>query len=228
MTTSSKNSEPLHIEVLTNLYLRDKWFVYEFLAYVGYIPVGYLRVEQLSIEQCNKDMPTVWHFKNIIDGWCFDLKDIYKTWMAAHMYARKVPASSDQTSWFGWQSTRPSDDIMRSDLVALDNSCEYTKQWKSFLRQRKDLPIVSWIEVEKPHRCQGVATFLYSFAARELAKKNLSLFSSTLQSDAAAKCWNKMFMSGLLPITISHRLCPKTHDGPKYKRFEMDLRTKET
>lgn len=181
--------------------------------------MGYLRTIWVDQDRAKEIFKTPWHFKRKF-GWCFDITNLKKTWIAAHLHAHRSPASSRKLGYLALSmETEVSDVEMAYDLQLLDEEMGYTKERDRFLKEREDFAFPEHTEVYRDFRRHGIATLLYTEAAKYLAGLGFPLYSSTLISDLAEATWRAMFASGRYPMRLSRHLCNKGQS-----RYVLDYR----
>lgn len=197
------------------------WILHRIEASVDGLPAGYLKISYIPKALWDKYFPTVWDWKAEFGGWGryhgegekpnLSLLDTYL------MVTRYT--SMDRFNDYDYRKIIPTEQEMTQFLKRMEK--QYLPAYKEAQAFHVDKPMVDYIHVEDDFRRQGIATALYKFGARWLAKtKGLPLYASGLQQPEAAAAWTNMKR----PIK---RIPIQTEPHPLYKdrtRTKIDYR----
>lgn len=178
----------------------DPWILHKGSAILDNQEIGYLRVSYISKDKLNKTWPDIWSFVENKMG--FPLKGARKTEDIYNVLIGYWHRKNNATS--------------KEKLKAINDWLAYhnaNKQFRDVKHIFVDQPFIDYIFVEEKFRRNGIGTKLYSFVGRELAKMNLTLRASTLQSNDAMACWEYMEL---------HEFPIKRENGKKF----LDYRDK--
>lgn len=138
--------------------------------------VGYIKLCYITAEDFNEYFPNALWYLARQAGWCNLLpalisRDKIAITKALHSYCR-----------------------FSNDYETLVKHCLKThdKAFKQFRDFWVEKPIVEYSKVEEACRRQGIGTTMYLFAIQWLRDQNLTLYLSSLQSEAAQELWKKL------------------------------------
>lgn len=151
--------------------------------------MGFIKVSYIPLTLWKRLYPDPLHFLAAFRGWHLPLgeNDIYALATAVALYWRhKVNVTFDSVE----------------ECEAFLDACRASKreEIQDFRKAVVDNPYVDYIKVHEKWRRQGIATFLYSEAAKYMASHyGLTLKGVGLQQPAATAVWEKMAASPEYP-----------------------------
>lgn len=192
------------------------WICHRVEAQVDGKVVGYLKIEYVPSSTFSEKVPSVWHWWSAT---CHRANDPAKVWFQAHWNLGLIPESLQgqlrNILELSPKKHTPAEDVIWADLEALRERVSGKgvrspwRDFEDFKRHHMDRPKVAYVRTLHPDsmeagpdwRRKGIATLLYTEAARWLAReKGLPLWASTLQEDCASATWKSLMASGHHPI----------------------------
>lgn len=181
----TKSSQPIEMSMSPVKDENRGWVLQTATAHVEGVKAGYLRFEYIPKSTADRMYPTVLHYVVRIRG--YYVEGDVSTPEGARGAMLKILGFS------------PTDPITNRKLTNLLNK-KFGDEYRRFMDYHVDKPQVGYVSVDVVR--QGVGSALYEYAARELAKRGLSLWSSTTQSTEAKAVWASMVARGY-PV-VSH------------------------
>ena len=199
------------------------WVLHKIEAYVGGQLAGYLKISYIPHTVFDKEIPTVWDYKYKLSGWSADGRNRFDdpqplTVTEAYRMATRYTAMYLYNEYD--KGITPSEKEQAAFLKKLEK--QYLPDFQKFEAFHVDKPMVDYIRVQDDFKRQGVATALYKYGARWLAKtKQLPLYASGLQQPEAKAAWDKMKTTPRMRIPIQEE--PHPHEPDKV-RTRIDYR----
>ena len=191
------------------------WVVHRVEAYVGGQEAGYLKISYIPKERWDKWFPTVWDMKANKNGWHRDSDSLVDTFRMVLRYTYMHNFNKFESGEY-----KPTEKEMRDYLKKSEKP--YLREYVTSKAFHVDKPMVDFIHVHDEFKRQGVATALYKYGARWLAKtKGMPLYASGLQQPAAKAAWDKMKTTPRMRIPVQEE--PHPHDKDKV-RTRIDYR----
>lgn len=162
------------------------WVLQVAHAKVAGSPVGYLKFGYIPKDEYDHLYPTMVHYVGLIEGRLLDGVPHTPTGVRDAML--KI---------LGFD---PVDPITTRKLANLFER-KYGDSYRSFVDYHVDKPQVEYVKSEVLR--EGVGIALYEYTARVLAKRGLSLWSSTLQQPEAKAVWAAMVARGYPVKSVS-------------------------
>lgn len=159
-------------------------------------------------DQCraeDKDLPM------ILDSFEHNGNTILVTWFPQSI--RSLDRSPQKRGWC--VSTIEYRELMTGEPVGYIKAMYATKETMARAGERNNAkvtaPTVDFSKLESEYRGQGLAPSLYVYLAKKLADQQMTLASSTVQTEYAVTLWNRILSQKMFPVTPEEA----TH-GTKY------------
>jgi hypothetical protein len=209
------------------------WQVDEYTASIKGSKVGYLKVAYIPRKRFEEHFPNLFFWLDKIKGWSLGLRTRYEADepdtldLKSEEFWKRFVTYADL--WEYRNGPIPDLKIRMQAIKKVEK--KYKKEFQQFIDFHVDKPLVDFIRTRndvqweskewgdqerKDWRRNGISLALYEYAARDLGKRGLVLYASSIQRPEAAAAWEQMKKLGY-PI--------KSKMGPYGKmRFFLDYR----
>jgi hypothetical protein len=203
----------------------------EYTASIKGSKVGYIKVSYIPRKRFEEHYPNLFFWLDKIRGWSLGLRsgygadDLETLGKSEEFWKRLVTYAG---LWEYRNGPVPDLKIRMQEIRKVER--KYEKEFQQFIDFHVDKPLVDFIRTRNDvewksedwgdknrsdWRRNGISLALYEYAARDLGKRGLVLYASSLQQPEAAAAWEQMKKLGY-PV--------KSEVGPYGVRFFLDYR----